>query len=117
MDEEKYAQRCTERMRSVLDYTRSIKFHSDICIASLSSIPRWRFARALEDREATGTSPRLGTAMRAFYASTCSIIRGGDLLTEHLINRDPNAGTLRLSLYGSLMRAYLYLAERNGVVM
>ena len=97
----------------MLEYTQSGKFYIDVCVASLSAIQRWHFARALDVRETKGTAPRLGSALLAFYVSTRDIVRGGDTLTEHMANRDPCAGVLRLSLYGPLMRAYLYHAEKN----
>ena len=101
-------------MRTVIEYTQSEKFYSDVCIASLSSIPRWSFARVIEEREEKkGTSSRLGSALRAFYITMCKMVSGRDLLTEHLVNRGPSAGVLRLSLYAPLMRAYLYMAQKN----
>ena len=84
-----------------------------MCVGALSAIPRWHFARALDVKGEEGISPRLGNAIEAYYQSTLEILRGRNELVEHLVGREPESGEIRLSLFGSLMRPYLYLAERN----
>ena len=97
-------------MRSALAYTKNDALYSDACVGSLSAIPRWRFARVLESRGEEGATPRLDNALSAFYDSTSKMTWGSNVLTEHILNKDPSAANLRMLLYGSLMRAYLYLA-------
>ena len=101
-------------MQSVLSYVKDPKFFIDVCVGALSCIPRWRFARVLEVKEGEGVTPRLGNALAAYYDSTSDIARGRNELVEHLVNREPEEGVLRLTLFGSLMRSYLYLADKNG---
>ena len=112
MDAQKYASKCIARMKSVLEYVRSPKFFTDISIGALSAIPRWKFARVLEGKNEDGFYPRLSKALDAFYRETCDISQGNNALVEQVVTRDPSAGTLRLTLFGALMRAYLYLAEK-----
>ena len=113
MNEEKYAERCSQRIQSVVEYVKGDAFYIHVCVGALSAIPRWRFARVLEVRSDEGITPRLGNALQDFYKSTSEITCGSNALTEHIVNRDPSAGTLRLLLNASLMRAYLYLVEKN----
>ena len=100
------------RMQSVLGYVRSSKFFVDICVGALSAIPRWRFARVLDAKTKHAFSPRLGNALGAFYSATCDISQGKNALTEHIVNRDPCDGELRMTLFGSIMRSYLYVDEK-----
>ena len=113
LDEQKYASRCSKRMESVLSYVKEAKFFNDVCAGALSAIPRWKFARVLEAKGSDGISPRLGKAISAFFKSTRTIICGENVLVEHIINREPSADTLRMSLFGALMRSYLYLADKH----
>ena len=114
LEERKYAAKCSKRMQSVLTYVKGPEFFTDVCVGALSAIPRWHFARVLEVKGAAGTSPRLGNALVAYYESTCQITRGRNELVEHLVNREPDVGEIKLCLFGSLMRSYLYLADKNG---
>ena len=58
----------------------------------------------------------LGGAVVAFSKSTCEITRAENAPTDHIINREEDPGLLRMTLYGSIMRACLYLDERNSSV-
>ena len=60
------------------------------------------------------TSPRLGKALLAFYEKTCEIVRGENVVTENVIDREADPRVFKLTLYGALMRAYLYMAEKNS---
>ena len=100
-------------MQAVLTYVKGPKFFTDVCIGALSAIPRWHFARALEVKGGEGVTPRLGNALVTYYESTCEISRGRNELVEHIVSREPSEGELRLALFGSLMRSYLYLADKN----
>ena len=99
-------------MASVLEYVKDSKFFMDVVIGALSAIPRWKFARVLEAKAEDTYSPRLGNAMRAFYSSTCEILQGKNVLVEHILNREPECGVIRMALYGAIMRSYFYLAEK-----
>ena len=112
MDEEKCAIRCIKRMRPVLEYTEAETFGIDVCAGSLSSTPRWRFARALEVRETDGTSPRLGNALLPFYESTRNITRGGNALTEHIFERGVKCRIDQAIFVRAIIREYLYLAGK-----
>ena len=112
VDEEEYVNRCSNRMRSVLRFAKSYAFYLDIAAGALSAIHRWHFARVLESRGADSSSPRLWNALLAFYESTCEIIRGCNAATEHILNRAADPGVYRLTLYGALIREYLYMAEK-----
>ena len=85
----------------------------DVLIGSLSAIPRWRFARALCSEDIDATDNRSTQALSAFYESTSEILDSKNIVVEHLVNRETDAGLVRLMLYGALMRCYLYLAEKN----
>ena len=100
-------------MRSVLTYVNDEVFYSDICVGALSAIPRWHFARVMEARGEDGVTPRLSNALLAFRESTCQISSARNVLAEHLLNREPSSGILRMTLYGSLLREYSYLAEKK----
>ena len=97
----------------MLEFAKTEEFFTNISVGSLSAIPRWRFARVLEVKAGDSHSPRLGNALGAFYLSTCEIAQGKNLLVEHIINRETHHGVLRMVLFGSIMRAYLYLAEKS----
>ena len=116
LNEETYAERCSKRIRSVLEYVKEEAFYTDVCVGALSAIPRWRFARTLETREDDSITPRLGNALKAFHSSTAEITRGRNVLAEHLVNRESSADILRMVLYGALMRSYLYLVEKNNII-
>ena len=93
--------------------TRPIDPYVELIVGALSSIPRWRFARAIGVRECDTYTPRLGNALDTFYTSTCEVVEGRNLLAEHLVNRERESGAIRLTLYAALVRAYLYLADKN----
>ena len=114
MGELRYAAKCSKRTQSVLAFVKEPEFSTGVCVGALSAVPRRRFARALEVKGEAATSPRLGNALAAFYHPTCEISRGRNQLAEHLVNREPTAGEIRLALRGSLIRSYLYLADKNG---
>ena len=101
-------------MRSVLQFVKSELFYLEVTVGALSAIPRWHFARVLESKEGDSTSPRLWKALLAFYIKTCEILKGENVVTEHIISRESDSGMFRLTLYGALMRAYLYMAEKNS---
>ena len=50
----------------------------------------------------------------SIYDSTGEITRFRYELADHIVNRGPEAGIIRLILFGSLIRAYLWLAEKSG---
>ena len=85
----------------------------DVLIGSLSAIPRWSFARALCSEDIDATAHRSTQALSAFYQSASEILDSKNIVVEHLVNRETDAGVVRLMLYGALMRGYLYLAEKN----
>ena len=116
LNEEKYAERCTKRMQSVRAYISSNTFYSDICVGALSAIPRWKFAQKLESRGDEGCSKRLTKALTAFYEETRAITLSKNVLVEHVVNRDPMGNTLRMLIYGAMIRAYVYLVEKNDRV-
>ena len=113
MHEEVYASRCSKRLRSVLDFVKTDVFFLDVSVGALSAIPRWHFARVLEANDADSSSPRLQDAILAMYESACEIVRGCNVLTEHISNKETDAGAYRLSLYGAIMRPYLYMTEKK----
>ena len=78
-----------------------------VSVVALSSIPRWRLAIALDVNEVERTSPCLGCALVAFYDPTCEITPGRNALTEHIVNRWPAAGVVRLVLFDSYASAPL----------
>ena len=63
----------------------------------------------LESREEDSPSPRSGGALLAFYDSARDVIRGGNAAAEHILNKAEDSGVSRLTLYGSLIREYLYM--------
>ena len=101
-------------MASVLEYVKDAKFFTEVSVGALSAIPRWKFARVLEARTKGAHSPRLGNALRAFFVATCEISQGKNLLVEHIINREPSCDSIRMALFGAIMRSYLYLAEKSS---
>ena len=113
MCSEEYKLRCTKRTQSVLAFTRGEKFHEDILIVSLSSIPRWVYARVIEEKESEDSSQRCNRALRAFLESSREILKGKNQVVEHFLKQEDNEGGIRLSLYAALMRTALYLNEKN----
>ena len=116
MGEEEYLNRCTKRTKDVLNFSRSEGFRENILTGSLSSIPRWCYARKLEALIRDPKTPRATEALGALLESTRGIIRGENYTVNHFIGRDCNRGRLRLCLYTSLMRTALYLSEKNVTV-
>ena len=96
--------------------SRANTLYVELVVGALSSIPRWHFARALGVRECDSYSPRLGNALDKFYTSTREVVEGRNILVEHLVNRERESGVIRLTLYASLMRSYLYLSDKNDPV-
>ena len=93
------------------------EFFIDVCVGALSAIPRWRFSRALEVKVLEGAAPRLENALVSYYEPPCEISRGRNDLTEHIVNREPEAGEIMLVLFGSLLCAlsYTYPIKRLGL--
>ena len=101
-------------MRSVLDFVKGGEFRPQLDVGALSAMPLWRFDREIEERGRESCAPRRKSALSSFLKSTCESTCPGNVLTDHIINREENAALLRMTLYGSLMRAYLYLSEKNS---
>ena len=101
----------------MLAFSRSEQFHEDILIGSLSSIPRWTYARTIEERECECSFQRTNKALEALLESSRKIITGRNPVFEHFPNREDNGERIRLSLslyiYYALMRTALYLNEKN----
>ena len=114
LGEIEYLDRCTKRTRSVVNFSKSEEFYENILIGSLSSIPRWRYARALADRKAGQGEPRTTNALSALFESTKTILKGENYTVEHFVNREANQNLIRLSIYASIMRTAVYLSEKNG---
>lgn len=101
----------TEHIRNSI--VRGSYFFDELLAGALSAIHRWCFAMALCTREPDAASHRLVQALNSFYKSTCEIADAENVLAENVVNREKEAGLLRLNVYGALMRSYLYLAEKN----
>ena len=101
----------------MLDFVKTDVFPLEVSVGALSAVPRWRFARVLEAKGEDSSSPRLHDALLAMYKSTCEIGRGCNVLKEHISNKETDAGAYRLSLYGAIMRSYLYMAEKNSSLL
>ena len=115
MGSEEYKIRCTKRTQSVLEFSRSEKFHEDILIGSLSSIPRWVYARVIEGEEREDSYKRANRALEEFLESSREIINGQNQVVEHFLGGIEGEGDMRLSLYSALMRTALYLNEKNDL--
>ena len=113
MSEEEYAERRAKRARAVVSYSGTEDFFEDILIASLSAIPRWRYARTLESIGRDQGSARTADSLRALLVSTREIIEGENSLCDHLINECGSQWVLRMCLYSSLMRTALYISEKR----
>ena len=59
-----------------MTYSRSEAFTEELLIGSLSSIPRWRFARKLEGLGEEPITRRVPDAMESFIRSSSEIITG-----------------------------------------
>ena len=116
MAEEEYKLRCAKRTRAAVQFSRSEDFYGDILIGSLSSIHRWRYASTLEAKDRRTSCARTSDALQALLRSTKEIVGGKNVLCEFLINRDSPNAVFRLTLYSSLMRAELYISEKNDKV-
>ena len=114
--EEEYAQRRAKRTRAAAQFARSEDSHDDIIVGSLSSIPRWRYASALDAKARNPGCARTEEALQELLESTKEIIGGKTFLCEYLINRDASDAVFRLAFYSSLMRAALYISEKNDKV-
>ena len=88
----------------------------DLLVGSLSSIPRWRFARKLEGRGDEPNDKRVPDAMEALSKSTKDVLDGSNVVVEFLINREPCAERIRLKLYAALTRSMLYMEKKDFVI-
>ena len=70
MGDEEYKGRCTKRTQSVLTFPRSEEFYESILIGSLSSIPRWEYARSVEEKECKDAFKRTDKALGALLESS-----------------------------------------------
>ena len=111
-----YLDRCAKRTRSVVQFAGSEEFYESILVGPLSSIPRWKYARALEAKDIKEGVSRTAEASAALVESTSDIIRGGNCVVQHFIDREEKQDLLRLSLYAALMRTALYLSEKNDTL-
>ena len=109
-------ERCTNRTRAVLEFCRSDEFYEHILLGSLSSIPRWRYAAALDAVDREPGAARTEESLMDLLDSTREIISGKNYLVEHLVCNDKNPTRIRLALYASLMRSAVYLSEKNKVI-
>ena len=97
-----------------LMYSRGDAFKEELLIGALSSVPRLRFARALEGRGEGPTVRRVPDAMGAIRGSSREILTGPHTVTGFLLNREVDAPMIRLKLYASLTRSILYM-EANDI--
>ena len=97
-----------------MTYSRSESLTEELLVGSLSSIPRWRFARKLEGRGEEPITRRVPDAMDAFLRSSSEIITGLNTVVEFLINRETSAPRIKLKLYAALTRSILYLEKKDS---
>ena len=100
----------------MVTYSKSDEFYEEIPIGSLSATTRWRYARALEVKDRAPGSARTQEERQALLESTKEAIGGENAICEFLINRDGSDAITGLALYSSLMRAALYISEKNDDV-
>lgn len=96
-----------------LMYSRSQGFTEELLVGSLSSIPRWRFARKLEGCGDEANVRRVPEAMDAFRESTVKILSGSNTIAEFLVNREDCAPRIKLKLYAALTRSLLYMERKD----
>ena len=71
------------------------------------------FSGAVGARERDLASRRLGNSFLSSYESTCDVGDAKNIPAEHIVKREMESGFLGRTLYGALMRSYLYIAEKN----
>ena len=85
--ETEYLGRCAKRTRSVVQFSRSDVFYESLLIGPPSSIPRWRYARTLEEKDKSHSRSRSADASAALVDSTRQIIKGGNYTVQHFVDR------------------------------
>ena len=74
--EAEYLERCTKRTRPVANFPKSEEFYENILTGRPSSIPRWKYARTLEEAKSSENRPRTAESSAALLESTREIIKG-----------------------------------------
>ena len=87
MDAEAHKEKCRVRMKSALEFTQGRSYSWNVLIATISALPRWRFARSLEADECDGCDSRLISARKSYYISCQEIVLGLNHFAEFFINR------------------------------
>ena len=87
MGAEAHEEKSRVRMKSVLDFTQGRAYSWNVLIATISALPRWRFARPLEADERDGADTRLISAQKSYYISCQEIVLGMNHFAEFFINR------------------------------
>ena len=76
-----YQRKSSERLKTVLEFSRSEDFETSIILAIITSVPRWEFAQSLEKKVEEEGEPRgIARAISKFSRSTRCILRGEDRL-------------------------------------
>ena len=73
----------SDRLKNVIEFSRSEEFDSSIALALISAIPRWGFAQSMESRLVDANRPRgVARAVAKFVDLTRKILSGRDLVAE-----------------------------------
>ena len=101
----------SDRLKNVIEFSRSEEFDSSIALALISAIPRWGFAQSMESRLVDANRPRgVARAVAKFVDLTRKILSGRDLVAEFLIRRFGAPDVFRTKVWAALGRAAVYLA-------
>ena len=125
LESEEYRKLSATRLSKVRQFVSSGDFHSSIFKAAISSIPRWGFARELnkepKDEGADSDSGEefayvsvakklrgLARAQKGFPEEARKIFKGANVLTEFLVNREPDRAVIRLEIWRSVVTFYTW---------
>ena len=133
-----YKKLCGERLTNVKKFIKPPEYASGIINACVSSVPRWRFARVHDadpNKKPKNAAPSdetddsdddrfdyvsadqdlrgVARAQRGLLDESIRITKGGDTLSEFLINRESDHGPVRLEVWRSIAESSLYLSEET----
>ena len=90
-------------MEKVLEFARSPKFSKSLLIATITSQPRWRYARALGSEFNAESGVGAPRAIKGLLKTTRSIIEGKDEFAEFFLNREDDHSDIRTEIWAAFV--------------
>ena len=74
-------------MKSVRDYASDREYEWEVIVATISAIPRWKFARSVEAIQGSPKCSRFSRAKGSYFLACQEIVLGMEACAEFFINR------------------------------